>query len=267
MGHQPIHLVPAIASFLLAIAASNLQPLQASPGAASLGQSAVGSEFSPGDPPDLCNSCFVASWLSQLPPDSLELNPAILNQSPVLQRWLQAIPEVGEEINHQPAFRPRLRATYTGFPARGEVGGFQLGVEDVFLVAGTGLTLSTHYSNNGSGQRRSYGVEARYYLMPLGDYLNLAPTLGYRDLSNSDYSASGIDLGLRLMLIPARGGGADLALSQQWVLPGQPNQVAITNVTLGYAVTSQVRLATDLEFQSSHLGYDNRWGLGLEWLL
>jgi hypothetical protein len=69
------------------------------------------------------------------------------------------------------------------------------------------------------------------------------------------------------MLIPARGGGADLALSQQWVLPGQPNQVAITNVTLGYAVTSQVRLATDLEFQSSHLGYDNRWGLGLEWLL
>ncbi|MFZ4641233.1 MAG: hypothetical protein ACOYMP_12640 [Nodosilinea sp.] len=245
----PIHLPAAIACFGLVTAAASLQPLQADPGTGEL----------PWVEP--------TGWLSQLPNHSLELDPAILNQSPVLQRWLQAVPDVGQEINYQPAFRPRLRGTYNGFPAKGETGGFQVGLEDIFLMPGTGLALSADYGSNGNGQHRSYGLEARYYLFPLGGYVNLAPTLGYRDLSTPDYSTGGMAVGLRLMLVPSRGGGADLALGQQWVSPGQEGEVGVTSVALGYAVTSQLRLATDLQFQSSRLGYDSRWGLGLEWLL
>lgn len=263
-GDRPL---VAIVGFSLVISMAGLQPLQAIP------QPAPGLAFRPdlelgaprygvGYRADRLDRC-----LSQLTPDALDLDPVILNQSPVLQRWLQAIPDVDAEITRQPAFRPRVRAAYTGFPARGETGGVEVGVEDIFLLPGTGLTLSSHYSTNSNGQRQSYGVEARYYLLPLGNYLNLAPTLGYRDLASPDYRTGGVELGLRLMLVTSRGGGADLALSQQWVSLGQPGETSITGFNLGYAVSSQLRLATDLEFQSSPLGYDSRWGLGLEWLL
>jgi hypothetical protein len=68
---------------------------------------------------------------------------------------------------------------------------------------------------------QSYGVEARYYLLPLGGYLNLAPTLGYRNLTTTTYSSAGVSLGLRLVVVPSRGGAPNLSLSQQWVAPGQ----------------------------------------------
>jgi hypothetical protein len=205
--------------------------------------------------------------LSQSQADPLELDPAILEQSPVLQRWLQQVPEVEAEIQQDPAFHPRLRASYQQFPSSGQTGGWQVGVEDIFVVPGTGLAASADYGQSGTGDRRSYGVEARYYLLPLGGYLNLAPTLGYRSLTTSTYSTAGVGLGLRLMVIPSRGGGADLSLSHQWVAPGQPQEVGLTSVSLGYALTPQLRLGTDWQWQRSSLGQDNRWGLGLEWLL
>lgn len=216
--------------------------------------------------------------LAELPPDlsaplteaelaPLELDPAIIEQSPVLRRWLEETPDIADEIRHQPSFRTRLRVGYANFPSNGEIGGFQLGVDDVFVWPGTGLTASADYSRSGNGQREAYGAEARYYLLPLGGYVNVAPSLGYRSLSAPAYHTDGLDLGLRLMLVPSRGGAADLALSQHWVAPGTDREVGLTRFNLGYAVTHHLRLGSDLEFQNSRFGQESRWGISLEWLL
>jgi hypothetical protein len=203
----------------------------------------------------------------QLQSPPLDLDPAILEQSPVLRRWLQQIPEVEMEVRQVPAFRPRLRVSYTQFPSREQVGGWQVGLEDIFLVPGKGLAAGADYGQSGTGDLQSYGVEARYYLLPLGGYLNLAPTLGYRSLTTTTHSSTGVSLGLRLVVVPSRGGGTDLSLSQQWIAPGQIQEAGLTTVTLGYALTPHLRLGTDWQWQRSNLGQDNRWGLGLEWLL
>ncbi len=198
---------------------------------------------------------------------SLDLDPAIIDGSPTLQRWLEDIPDVADEIRHRPSFRTRLRAGYAQFPSSGQIGGFGAAVEDVFVVPGTGLTASADYSRSWNGDRESYGGEARYYLLPLGGYVNIAPTVGYRSLSTPAYQTDGLDVGLRLMLVPSRGGGADLALSQRWVAPGSEGEVGITSLAIGYAVTPQLRLGTDFQLQNSRFGQDSRFGLLLELLL
>jgi hypothetical protein len=197
----------------------------------------------------------------------LDLDPRIIQESPVLRQWLNDVPDIAEEIRHTPSFRTRLRVGYANFPSNGEIGGFQLGVDDVFVWPGTGLTASADYSRSSNSQRESYGAEARYYLLPLGGYVNVAPSVGYRSVSAPAYSTDGVDLGLRLMVIPSRGGAADFSLSQHWVAPGTDSEVGITSFNLGYAVTRQLRLGSDLQFQNSRFGRDSRWGLSLEWLL
>lgn len=198
---------------------------------------------------------------------TLDLDPAVIEGSPTLQRWLEDIPDVADEIRYQPSFRTRLRVGYAQFPSTGQIGGFAAAVDDVFVVPGTGLTASADYSRSWNGQRESYGGEARYYLLPLGSYINVAPTVGYRSLSTPAYQTDGLDLGLRLMLVPSRGGGADLALSQRWVAPGSEGEVGITSLAVGYAVTRQLRLGTDFQLQNSRFGQDSRVGISLELLL
>jgi hypothetical protein len=58
-----------------------------------------------------------------------------------------------------------------------------------------------------------------------------------------------------------------MALSQHWVAPGSPEEVAMTSISVGYAVTSRLRLGTDVEFQNSRSGQESRLGLVLEWLM
>lgn len=197
----------------------------------------------------------------------LELDPRIIQESPVLRQWLNEVPDIAAEIRHTPSFRTRLRVGYANFPSNGEIGGFQVGVDDVFVWPGTGLTASANYSRSSNGQREAYGAEARYYLLPLGGYVNVAPSVGFRSVSAPAYNTDGVDLGLRLMVIPSRGGGADVSLSQHWVAPGTDREVGITSFNLGYAVTRQLRLGSNLEFQNSRFGQESHWGLSLEWLL
>ncbi|MEP0926830.1 MULTISPECIES: hypothetical protein [Cyanophyceae] len=198
---------------------------------------------------------------------TLDLDPAVIEASPTLQRWLEDVPDVADEIRHRPSFRTRLRVGYAQFPSTGQIGGFGAALEDVFVAPGTGLAASVDYSRSWNGQRESYGGEARYYLLPLGGYFNLAPTVGYRSLSTPSYQTDGLDVGLRLMLVPSRGGGADLALSQRWVAPGSESEVGITSLAIGYAVTRQLRLGTDFQRQNSRFGQDSRVGVSLELLL
>ncbi|HEY9877304.1 MAG TPA: hypothetical protein V6D29_02555 [Leptolyngbyaceae cyanobacterium] len=202
-----------------------------------------------------------------VPETPLDLPPEVIESSPVLQEWLQRTPNVTDEIANDPSFRPRLRLGYSQFPSSGNISGANVGVEDVFIWPGTGLTLSGNYARSWNSDRETYGAQARFYLFPLGGYVNFAPVLGYRQLSTSGYTTSGIDVGMRLMVIPSRGGGADVALSQTWVAPGTQDEVGMTGASIGYAVTSKLRLSTDLQFQNSRFGQDSRLGINLEWLL
>lgn len=201
------------------------------------------------------------------PVTPLDLPPAVIENSPVLQEWLEHIPDIADEIANDPSFRTRLRLGYAHFPSSGNLGGIQAGVEDVFVWPGTGLTLSGDYARSWNGDREAYGAEARYYVFPLGGYVNIAPVVGYRQLATSRYTTSGANVGLRLVVVPSRGGGSDVSISQSWVAPGTPDEVGLTSATLGYAVTPQLRLATDLQFQNSRFGQDSRLGINLEWLL
>jgi hypothetical protein len=178
---------------------------------------------------------------------------------PVLERWRRHVPNVLEDIQNDPSFRTRLRVGYSQFPDSG----INLGVEDVFVGH---MTVSGEYSSTFNGRRSNYGGDVRYYLRPLGSYVNIAPVVGYRHLQTDRYSTDGVNLGLRLLLVLSRGGAADLSLTQSWVNPGSDNEVGLTTLTAGYAVTHNLRLSTDIQKQNARLGKDSRVGLVLEWM-
>jgi hypothetical protein len=189
----------------------------------------------------------------------LELDPKLLQSSPVLRRWLAHPPDVGQDIAHDPAFRTRLRLGY------GQGSGsdrWQIGIADL-RVAHSQLTLSADYQTQFDGSRPDWGVDGHYYLRPLGKSVNIAPVVGYRQLANTQ----GVNLGARLLLVPSRSGGADLALTQTWVRPFSGQSTSLTRLSLGYAVTHQLRVGSDLSWEKGAEGRtDRRLGLALEWM-
>lgn len=194
-----------------------------------------------------------------------ELDPKIIENSPVLQRWQRQIPNVLEDIQNDPSFRTRLRFGYAQFPSSGQAGGVAVGVEDVFLGQ-TRLTLSGDYQTAWNGDRSAYGAEIRYYLRPLGRYVNLAPVVGYRHLETTGQSTEGLKVGARFVFALSRSGAADLALQQSWISPGSSEEVGITNLSVGYALNSRWRISTDIEKQNSRFEKDSRVGVMLEWM-
>lgn len=197
-------------------------------------------------------------------PSTINLDPVIdppspkpsWQNSPVLQRWQRQIPNVLEDIENDPSFRTRWRLGYGENNQQQQV---TLGVEDIFL--GERLTLSGDYQ---TGNLSNYGAELRYYMLPLGNYVNAAPVLGYRQINSPDLTTSGISVGGRLQVILSRPSAADLALSQTWVAPGSSQEVAITNLALGYAITSNLRVGTQWQLESRGGKSDRRWGFFLE---
>lgn len=199
------------------------------------------------------------------PNPHLNLDPAIIDSSPVLQRWLEEIPNIQSEIRHDPSFRTRLRLGYSHFPSHDEESGFHVGLEDVF-VGRTGITFSADYQSTFDSDLRAYGADMRYYILPLGNYVNLAPVLGYRHIDSGNQTTDGIHLGARLMLALSRTGAADISLTHTWTAPGTEEEVGTTTLSFGYAITHHLRLATDLQRQGSKQGEDRRLGISLEWL-
>lgn len=198
---------------------------------------------------------------------AVDIDPAILDSSPVLRRWLEDIPDIAGDIRQDPAFRPRLRLGYAHFPSNDHTGGLYVAAQDV-LIGNTPLALSGDYGRNGRGDRVSYGAEVQYYLLPLGSYFNLAPVVGYRSLQTSAYTVDGVNVGLRLVLVPSRTGAADLSLTQTWVLPsGGGGTIGLTTLSAGYAITSQLRLSTDIQVQNAPSRQDSRVGVLVEWML
>lgn len=198
-------------------------------------------------------------------PEEIDVPPEIIEESPVLQRWLKKIPNVLEDIRQEPSFRTRLQLGWVLFPSTDDAAGINLAVEDIFLGR-TGLTVSTDYQTSFNGDRTAVGTNLHYFLFPLGSYINLAPLVGYRYIQSNDYFTDGVNLGLRLMLALSRSGAADFSLSQSFISPGSNEEVGITNLSVGYAVTPQLRLSTEFEKQNSRQDRDSRVGINLEWM-
>lgn len=202
--------------------------------------------------------------------EALNLTPEVIEQSPVLQRWIEAVPDIRADIRNDPSFVTRLYAGYSVFPSSDNTSGFVVGIEDLF-IADTPLTLSADYQqnidSNVTNRRQAYGADLHYYLLPLGDYFNVAPTLGYRYAeSGTDYAVSGANVGVRLRFVPSRTGAADITLDQSWIV-GDSEGLSITQINVGYAVTKDLRLSTDLEWQRTADEGDSRVGINLEWSL
>jgi hypothetical protein len=197
--------------------------------------------------------------------EDLDLDPALLEESPVLQRWLDEVPDVRSDIRTDPSFRTRLRLSYVNFPDADAASGLLVGIEDVF-VGRTGFTLSADYQTAFAADQESYGADVRYYLLPLGGYVNVAPVLGYRSIQQADDRTDGANVGIRLLLVPSRTGAADLAFTQTWVAPGTEETVSLSTFSAAYAVTRRLRLATEVQVQHQSDETDSRVGIGVEWM-
>ena len=197
--------------------------------------------------------------------NQIDIPPEVIEDSPVLQEWLKEVPNVLQEIKHDPAFATRFRLGFTWFPSTDDATGLNVGFEDIF-VGRTGLTLSADYQTAFNGDRNAAGADLHYFLFPLGNYINFAPLVGYRYVQSNDFFTDGVHVGGRLMLSFSRTGGGDISISQSFISPGGSEEVGITSLSVGYAVTSHLRLSGDIERQNSLEDKDNRFGLNLEWL-
>jgi hypothetical protein len=197
--------------------------------------------------------------------NSLDLDPTLIQKSPVLQRWMNEIPDVAADIKNDPSFRTRIRSSYSNFSSD-HASGFNVGLEEL-RVDRTRLTLRADYQRTFEGDRQSWGTDLHYYMRPLGSYVNVAPVVGYRHLKNDGVSTNGLNVGFRLLLVLSRGGGSDISLTQTWVAPGSDEEAGISTLSFGYALTHQLRLSTDLQRQNTNRGKDDRFGIGLEWML
>ncbi len=197
--------------------------------------------------------------------NKIDIDPKIIEESPVLQRWLKEIPNILEEIRNDPAFRTRLRLGYSVYPSANNEGGIYLGVEDIF-IGKTSLTISGQYQTSFNGQQKLGGGDIQYYILPLGSYVNVAPVVGYRYVETQGYSTNGVNVGARLMLALSRNGAADIVVSQSFVSPGGSDEVGITSFSVGYALTKQIRLAADIQAQNSRQAKDSRVGILIEFM-
>ncbi len=195
----------------------------------------------------------------------IDIDPKILNSSPVLQKWMNGIPDVMSDIQHDPSFRTRIKLGYSQYPSTGQSGGFDVAIRDLF-IGNSGLSASADYNASSTGNRRAYGADAQYYLLPLGGYFNVTPLVGFRHLETDKYNRDGLNLGVKLMLVPSRGGGGDISLSQSWVGLGGANETGLTTLSFGYAITNHLRVSTDIQQQNAKENYDSRIGFGVEWM-
>ena len=197
--------------------------------------------------------------------NKIDIAPEVLEQSPVLQKWLEEIPDVLSEIKQDPAFMTRFQVGFTTFPSTDDAHGLNIGIKDIFIKR-TGLTFSIDYQTAFNGDRNAMGANLDYFVLPLGSYLNFAPRIGYRYVQSNNFFTDGINLGARLMLSFSRTGGGDISVIQSFINLGSKEEIGLTSLSVGYALTSNLRISADIERQNSIEAKDNRFGLNMEWL-
>lgn len=193
-------------------------------------------------------------------PLPLDLPPQI-RTSPTLQKWLQQAPDIRREISNTPSFRTRLQVGYS-LSHPGASSGVVWGIEDLRLGQ-TPITLSAQGNSGGIG---GWGINAQAYVLPLGSYVNVAPVVGWRSLYTPTAQSQGLNLGAKLLLVPSRGGGADLSIQQTWMNLGQDQEVGIGKLSVGYAIAPKLRLATDLERWQGRTIFETRASILVEWM-
>jgi hypothetical protein len=190
----------------------------------------------------------------------LEIDRQVIQESPVLRRWLVQPVDVLEEIRHNPSFASTLQV---GITSEGGDLGVAVGVNDIFL-GNTPLTLSARYQQEFDGDDKDLNANVRYYVLPLGSYINVAPQVGYRyvDIMDQD-EISGLEVGLQgiFVLSPQ---SADIRLSQTFTEPGSDNELSITSLSTSYAITKKLRVGTNMQWRRSRIRYDNRVGVVLQ---
>jgi len=198
-----------------------------------------------------------------------DLDPAIIENSPVIQQWIQEIPDVSAKILYQPSFRTRYRFGYTQFPSNNDIGGVFVGVED-FFIGNTPLTFSAKYStdisNSSKDNRISLSGNLQYYVLPLGNYINIAPMVGYKYIETNGYNTDGLNVGVKFAFILSPQGAADIFLTQSFVSPNSKEEVGITEINVGYALTKNIRLSTEIGWQNSIKQNDSQISIGFEWM-
>ena len=201
--------------------------------------------------------------------EKLEVDPQIIENSPVIQKWIEEVPDVAEDIVNQRSFPTLIRLGYSKFPSRGQSGGILLGVEDLFL-GDSSVSFSGEYVDNfqtdSDDDRFSIGGNLNFYLLPLGSYVNIAPTIGYQSIELGRYQTDGVNLGVKVILALSPQGAADISFSQSFISPTDNEEVGITEVRAGYAVTDNVRVFAGINWQNSIRSADSQVNLGLEWM-
>lgn len=188
--------------------------------------------------------------------------PPQIQSSPTLKKWRRSLPNIRQDINNDPSFKTRIRLGYTRF-SPSNTHGLSLGLEDL-RIGRTPVTLSASYSY--SPTVSTWGIDVQPYICPLGGYMNVAPVIGIRSLSTSTTQTTEFNLGARLLLVPSRGGGADVTLQQTWMAIGTDREIGIGKISVGYAIAPKLRIATDLERWHGRSIGETRASLLLEWM-
>jgi len=204
----------------------------------------------------------------------LNVSPEIIENSPTWQKWIDHNPNLLDEIKNKPSFPTRVRFGYSQFPSNNGIGGVSFALEDLF-IGDTPLTFSARYStsfittdsDNNPLDRTSFSTDLNYYLLPLGNYINVAPVVGYRSITTNGYSTDGLNVGLRLALALSPQGASDVFVTQSFLNVGSSDEVGVTDITAAYAVNKNLRLSTQIQWQNSIQQSDSQVSIGLEWML
>ncbi|WP_416378796.1 hypothetical protein [Cyanobacterium sp. uoEpiScrs1] len=196
--------------------------------------------------------------------NTIDLPAEIIEDSSVLKRWLNNIPNILYDIYTDPSFRTRVGIGYVEFPSTRHDGGINIEVDDIF-IGKTGLTISGDYQSS-FGRRDTVGANLQYYVLPLGNYFNIAPVVGYRSIHTRNYSENGINIGGKLVFSLSRNGASDVSLSHSFISPGKDNEIGITTFHFGYAIIKNIRLATKIEKQNSQVKKDSMISIIFEWM-
>jgi hypothetical protein len=186
--------------------------------------------------------------------------PENIENSSLLQRWLRQPPDLLQEIRENPSFNTKFGMKIT---SRDQVLGFAVGLDDLF-IGRTPITFSANYEKEFANSSSGLDLNLRYYLLPLGEYFNLAPQIGYRSVAIADQPfLSGFDIGIQgiLALSPR---SADIRIAQTWTSIGSNNEISTTKLSASYALMPQLRLASSVQWQRSPIRSDSRVGIGLE---
>ncbi|GAB4213352.1 MAG: hypothetical protein OHK0012_09320 [Synechococcales cyanobacterium] len=194
----------------------------------------------------------IPAWADTEP--SFGLDTQLVEQSPVLRRWLQGTPNVLEEILSTPARPTRVQV---GFVTRQQ---WFVGIEDLYVSSR--VSVSGDFDDWQAVNLQQTSTTLRYYVSPLGSRLNLAPQVGYRWLSIPGEQIQGVEVGATAVAVLAPQ-AADISLDYRWLTGADP--ATTLSLSTAYALSRDFRVATRYRWQNSTLTKDFQVGLTLEW--